>query len=192
MAGFLRSAFTRFGLVAPATPAGDLLYEVDAIGAEPELGEVLVAHLEGALLRAIVLHRGDLVLARLDLLEEGCAALAAQGARIGVAAERGRGVGGDEVLWSLGLTEEVGELRLSGGPPGDVAEALQPCLEILPQGFPLGRSREGCVQQSEPLQPGLEGALPALVRCVPDLEIVEDGADFEKRVDGGIVELDGL
>ena len=94
-------------------------------------------------------------------------------------ADQGVGIG-------LGL-DELGQHRLPHRPP--LEAAVEDRLDLFQVGDdrePVGVGRQGLIQPAQPFEPGLEGGLRPIGRSVPDLEIVEQRADLQQRMDAGV------
>ena len=111
------------------------------------------------------------------------ASLAADALGVTIAAGEGGGTGSHQGIGVGFRTDELGQRSLSHRPPLEAAvETLLHFFEVAPDGKPVLRSIEGRVQPAQPFESGLQCRLGASTGPVPGLEVVEQGADLEERV----------
>ncbi len=165
--------------------------EIVGIGAEVEGVEVGRVDLDRSPTLAVGLHDLDRVVRRLDARNRVIAALSADGLRVTVATGDGGGAGPDERVRGVLGTDEFGEERLPHGPP--LETRVEGCLgrfEVFPDGQPIVPVAERGIETPQTLEPGFERGLGPTRRFVPRLEIVEDGADLDQRVELGIGQIE--
>ena len=147
-----------------------------------------MGHLDRTPARAVRRHREEPVVRLLDLAHDRAAALAPGGARIFLRSLESEGARLHEVARLVLGLHELRELGLSHRPPGHVRDVDEPPGEIAPDERAVGRVRQRRVQAPDALEPRLESGLALAASRVPRLEVVQDGAELDERMDRGILE----
>src|SRR5664280_3730971 len=83
---------------------------------------------------------------------------------------------------------QLRELGLPHRPPGNVRDVDEALREIAPEERAGGSVRQRRVKAPHALEPRLESGLALAASRVPGLEVVEDGAELDERMDGGVLE----
>ncbi len=164
------------------------LGEIEMVRAKLQAADVLVQDQERALAGAVGLHDPDLVVRRLDALDDREAAPAPDGCGENARAFLRDRARARQVAGEVRPLDELGELRLAHREPRDRGESRQALFEVLLDARPVLLLRESREEPSEPLQARLERRLAVAAARVPRFEIVERGHETDERMPGVVIE----
>ncbi len=167
------------------------LGEIETVRAKLQAADVPVQDQERALAGAVGLHDPDLVVRRLDALDDREAAPAPDGCGENARAFLRDRARARQVAGEVRPLDELGELRLAHREPRDRGESRQALFEVLLDARPVLLLRERREETPEPLQACLERRLAVAAARVPRFEIVERGHETDERMPGVVIEPQG-
>ncbi len=159
------------------------LLQVQAVGAEVELAEVGVPHLDRPAAAAVDRHGSEVVGRGLELGHDRRAALATDRVGVGLGPGAGGRAGVHQRVGTVLLPQPARQRRLPPRPPLEAAAERGRVLgEVLLEPFPVFFAGEGGRQVPQARQAGLERGLRLAPAAVPGLEVGEDGGDLRQRM----------